>query len=211
MQGLRLKRQGHNVTILEQDAGSERFSHEAGIGFGANVEEFLRRFDATGLNASIPALSRHFAYRKRPDFLTTRGGLKLSNWIYLYRILRANFDQFASTVCPNPPSPYKEDGNASYLTGKRVTDLQYSHDVVTVYYEDIHDSKRVSIDADLVIGADGLHSCVRGLVHAPATKEYAGYVSWRGTVPEEMVSPETALYFNDRLSFDIMKRTYMVW
>ncbi|KAI1418546.1 FAD binding domain protein [Hypoxylon sp. FL1857] len=210
MQGLRLKRQGHNVTIIEQDTGSERSSYEAGITVGENVEEFLRRFDATGLKATIPVAWRHFAYRKRPDFLNGKGGPRLSNWIHLYRILRANFDQFASAACPNPPSPYKEDGKTSYLAGKRVTELQYSHGIVTVYFEDVRDGRRESIEANLVIGADGIHSTVRKLLNVPTTKQYAGYVSWRGSTPEETVSPETAAYFNDRLSFDVMKRTYMI-
>ncbi|KAI0913937.1 FAD binding domain protein [Ustulina deusta] len=184
MQGIQLKRQGANVTILEQDNQSERSSHEAGVGFGQNVEEFLRRFDATGRNISITAL-------------------------LLYRILRANFDHLVSTACPEPPQPSSEDGNAIYLTGKRVIGLEYSHGTVKVYFEDVHSGKQETIDADLVIGADGVHSTVRKLVHAPTLKHYAGYVSWRGSVPEKLVSEDTAKYFENRLVFDLMSRTYI--
>ncbi|KAI0532018.1 FAD binding domain protein [Xylaria digitata] len=210
MQGIRLKRQGANVTILEQDNQSERSSHEAGVGFGRNVEEFLRRFDATGRNKSITAITRHFAYRKQPDFLSTKGGLKLSNWLLLYRILRANFDRLVSAACPEPPQASSEDGNAIYLTGKRVTGLEYSHGTVKVYFEDVRSGKQETIDADLVIGADGVHSTVRKLVHAPTLEHYAGYVSWRGSVPEKLVSEDTVKYFENRLVFDLMSRSYIV-
>lgn len=211
MQGIRLKRQGANVTILEQDDQSERSSHEAGVSFGQNVEEFLRRFDVTGRNKSITAVTRHFAYRKRPDFLSTNGGLKLSNWLLLYRILRANFDCLASAACPDPPQPSLEDGNAIYLTGKRVTGLGWTHSTMRVCFEDTHGGKQETIDADMVIGADGVHSAVRKLVHAPTLKRYAGYVSWRGSVPEKLVSDDTAKYFENRLVFDLMSRSYIVW
>lgn len=36
------------------------------------------------------------------------------------------------------------------------------------------------IEADLVIGADGLFSTVRGGLHPEAVPQYAGYVTWRG-------------------------------
>ncbi|KAF2964495.1 hypothetical protein GQX73_g9058 [Xylaria multiplex] len=210
MQGIRLKRQGANVTILEQDNQSERSSHEACIGFGQNVEELLRRFDATGRYESITAVTRHFAYRKRPNFLSTRGGLKLSNWLLLYRILRANFDHLVSAACPEPPQASSEDGNAIYLTGKRVIGLEYSHGTVKVYFKDVHRGKQETIDADLVIGADGVHSTVRKLVHAPTLEHYAGYVSWRGSVPEKSVSQDTVKYFENRIVFDLMSRSYIV-
>ena len=39
------------------------------------------------------------------------------------------------------------------------------------------------VKADLVIGADGLHSCLRRQMHGPQAPRFTGNVAWRGTVP----------------------------
>jgi 2-polyprenyl-6-methoxyphenol hydroxylase-like FAD-dependent oxidoreductase len=45
--------------------------------------------------------------------------------------------------------------------------------------------------ADLLIGADGVRSTVRGALYPQAQPEYAGYVAWRGLVEEGEFSPAT--------------------
>ncbi|KAI0516706.1 FAD binding domain protein [Xylaria bambusicola] len=50
--------------------------------------------------------------------------------------------------------------------------------------------------ADLLIGADRIHSTIRQLVGAP-TGRYAGYVSLRGTINEQELSRQTCEYFSD--------------
>ena len=212
--GLQHKRLGNNVTVIEQDPASERSSHQAGIGFGPSVGEFLRRYDATGLTPAFTCHHNHVAYRTRKDFLVTKGTRNLTSWGYLYRIMRANYDGFASSACPQPPPPREGDGEAAYLTGKRVTGLEYNttKQTVTVQYEDVISGRQDTIEAELVLGADGVNSTVRRLLHGPnPQKQYAGYVSWRGTVPEKFVSGETARYFADHISFNLLKRSYIIW
>ncbi|RYP93224.1 hypothetical protein DL770_000699 [Monosporascus sp. CRB-9-2] len=210
MHGLQLKREGNDVTILEREPISERSSHEAGVGFRTSVEEFLRRFDETGLTSAFTSDDLQFAYRRRANIFASKMKYKLTSWGLLYRILRANFDGFASTACPQPPPSRKEDGNATYLAGRQVTDIQYADGIVTVHYSDVTSGKAGSVTADLVIGADGVHSIVRELVKAPMVKQYAGYVAWRGTVPEKFLSKATLDYFTNGLSFNLMRRTYIV-
>ncbi|TCP61972.1 salicylate hydroxylase [Rhodovulum bhavnagarense] len=41
------------------------------------------------------------------------------------------------------------------------------------------------LGADLVIGADGLHSVVRGLLNGQASPDFTGQVAWRATVPAD--------------------------
>jgi 2-polyprenyl-6-methoxyphenol hydroxylase-like FAD-dependent oxidoreductase len=49
MHGIQLKRHGSRVTILERDPRTERREAQAaGIGFEANMQEFLRRYNVTG-------------------------------------------------------------------------------------------------------------------------------------------------------------------
>lgn len=211
MHGLCLKRHGSDVVILEQDPSSIRSSHQAGIAFGPAVEEVLRRYDATGVQACTPPTATLVAYRKRQGFKELGTPRHLSSWGLLYRILRANFDGLPSEAVPNPPPAREGDGRAEYRAGQKVTKLKCEDGAVTVGFVG-RDGREGSITADLVIGADGVRSTVRSLVQAPATAvEYSGYVSWRGTVCEKDVSPATAKYFENRTTLNILKDTYIVW
>ncbi|MFB0941446.1 MAG: monooxygenase, partial [Paracoccaceae bacterium] len=39
--------------------------------------------------------------------------------------------------------------------------------------------------ADLVVGADGLHSCLRPVLNRPAAPRFTGQVAWRALVPRQ--------------------------
>ncbi|KAK4173241.1 hypothetical protein QBC36DRAFT_60359 [Triangularia setosa] len=209
LHGVYLKRNGTNVTILEQDPNATRSSHNAGICFGPSVQEFLRLYDDTGIQSCQPGIVTRLAYRQNLYWRDTTIVRHLTSWGVLYRILRANFDGLSSEAVTTPPVARARDGKGKYLSGKKVTSLQMTHDGLVVGYVG-EDGKEESSVADLVIGADGLHSTVRNLVQAPVVKEYSGYVSWRGTVCVADVSPETARYFQDRTVLGLLKGTYIV-
>lgn len=207
-----MKREGNNVTILERESVSVRSSHNAGVSYKAGMEEFLKRYDDTGLTTSFVSDNLHFAYLQWPSVYHTKLKYKVTSWGFLYRILRANFDGFASDACPQPPPPRAQDGTGVYLVGRHVTDMQYTDGLVTVHYSDVTcGGSGGKMVADLVIGADGLHSTVREIVKAPAARQYSGYVSWRGTVPERDLSKATADYFINGFSFDVLSRSYIIW
>ncbi|KAK4031787.1 zeaxanthin epoxidase, chloroplastic [Parachaetomium inaequale] len=208
LHGLYLKRHGSNVVILEQDPNSIRSSHQAGIAFGPAVQEILAKYDDTGMQSCIPATSTRIAYRRSWE-LSLNIARRLTSWGLLYRTLRANFDGLASEAVPNPPPPRAGDGKAEYRSGKKVTDLRYDNGVITISFVS-QDGTEDSLTADLVIGADGLHSTVRTLLQAPTVKEYSGYVSWRGTVPEKDLPPATVQYFSNRPTLSFLKGTYLV-
>lgn len=176
------------------------------------MESFLAQYDDTGRTSSWAADTLHIAYRRWPSLYRGPISYKTTSWGLLYRILRANFDGFASEACPAPPPARQGDGEAVYLIGKQVTDMRYVAGKVTVCYSDVAGREPDGeLEADLVIGADGLHSTVRDIVKASAVKEYSGYVSWRGTVPEKELSKGTADYFINGFSFNVLSRSYIIW
>lgn len=215
MLGVHLKREGVKVTILEQDSASERSSHNAGIRIDNNVNDFLRQHDHTGLQTSLESHANFISFRKRENVIKADKGTTRywTNWGYLYRILRANFDGYASKACPTPPASKPGDGDAKYLTGKRVTSLQYMSGNITLNYVDVETGEEHSACSEIVVGADGLHSTIRKLVHAPLAypETYAGFVAWRGAVPRRSVSQATADFFTNQVSSDFMGQgTYMI-
>lgn len=181
----------------------------------SNLNEIFRQNDETRLRLAVETNSSRVSAHKRQDILKSGGGgtRYWTNWGYVYRILRANFDGYASKACPDPPDCKTGDGQARYLTGKRVTGMHYEGGIVTLAFVDEND-KEESIDAEVVVGADGFYSTIGRLVQAPQalSATYAGYFAWRGTVPRRLVSKETADYFHGNASFDFMgNKTYILW
>ena len=63
-------------------------------------------------------------------------------------------------------------------TGHRCTDFSQDAGPATVGFGD-----GTSVTADVVIGADGIHSVLQGFVVAPAEPVFSGVVAYRGLVP----------------------------
>ena len=63
-------------------------------------------------------------------------------------------------------------------TGHRCTDFSQDAGAATVGFGD-----GTSVTADVVIGADGIHSVLQGFVVAPAEPVFSGVVAYRGLVP----------------------------
>jgi salicylate hydroxylase len=69
-------------------------------------------------------------------------------------------------------------------TGHRCTGLSQDADGAVVSF-----ASRASATADVVIGADGIHSVLQGLVVEPAEPVFSGVVAYRGLVPRLDVYP----------------------
>jgi len=69
-------------------------------------------------------------------------------------------------------------GNAKHRLGVAVTALAREADRVWVSFSD-----GSSGGYDLVVGADGIYSTVRGLTVSPVPPAYAGLMSWRSMIP----------------------------
>jgi 2-polyprenyl-6-methoxyphenol hydroxylase-like FAD-dependent oxidoreductase len=77
-------------------------------------------------------------------------------------------------------------------TGHRFVKFEQDGTSVRAFFENGHEA-----EADLLIAADGARSTVREQVMPGVRPTYAGYVAWRGLVPE-LELPETAASILDR-------------
>jgi 2,6-dihydroxypyridine 3-monooxygenase len=66
-----------------------------------------------------------------------------------------------------------------------------------------------TVVADLVVGADGIRSTVRASLFPEARASYAGYVAWRGTVPDHEL-PSSARGLRGLLTYHVGHRTHML-
>ena len=166
LNGLLLRRAGWAVDIYER-VESELSGRGAGIVAQAELIERLR-----GLGLPIDALGVHITTRKilDPSGLFTHSyecPQVLTAWERVYRLLRDAF----------PPEHYHRGCGFSGFTqdAKKVT---------------AHFSGGENVDADLLVGADGIRSTVRRQAAPDVAPLYAGYSAWRALIAESDFPPD---------------------
>jgi 2-polyprenyl-6-methoxyphenol hydroxylase-like FAD-dependent oxidoreductase len=152
---------GWEAQVYER-VGDDLASRGAGIG---THEELLDIMDRIGIRVDTsigvrPESRTCFDREGRVIHRLPRPRI-LSSWGRLYRALKDAF----------PAADYHFDKSLTSYTddGKRV--------VAT-----FHDGS--TAEGDLIIGADGIRSTVRAQMHPACEPQYAGYLGWRGLVPE---------------------------
>lgn len=210
MHGIMLKRLGHSVQILEQSPESILHDQAAGIRAGEEVQEFLQKYDMLNEPYYLNCPGLQFIDRDAKNLRFVNFPMAMTSWTTLYYRLRANFDGFTSKHCPKPPESTTIDGTAIYELGKRVTDVSYTDGRVEISFDDTINGRCGSLHADLVIAADGSNSAVRRILLPELQRPYAGYVAWRGSVPEKDTSKETRQVIKDNFMVFKMPRNYIL-
>ena len=217
MQGIVIKRLGHNVTILEQHLSSTREGQAAGIVTMEHSHAFMNAHDH--LKEQPYAVPCPGVQSLDKDLKVVGGfdrPMRMASWNVLYYRFRANFDGLTSSYCKSPPeyTPIEANkhGKAVYEQGKSVKNIKYIDGSVIVELEDLLDKTsggRGSIRADLVIVADGSTSHIRQLLQPYLKHTYAGYVAWRGTVLESEVSEEAKNIFQLKTTLHATTHSYI--
>ena len=169
--GTMLRSIGWDVDIYERSE-HDLDSRGGGIVLQPDVVEVFRR---GGVTLSHGELGVRSAYRTvfRPDGTTQSKQFSpqtQTSWSLIYSTLKEAF------------------GDDRYHSGKRLARIEQYQEAgsVTAFFSD-----GTSEAGDLLIGADGGNSTVRSLVWPQMQPRYAGYLAWRGLVPEDDMPPSS--------------------
>lgn len=184
MTALVLRSANYTVRILERNSTEVLQSQAAGIRAGPELHAFLEKY-VEDLDVEYCATATCFEIVKTNGDLEmklpTPTPLRLTTWKMVYDMLK------------RAVGAGREGGaEVKYETGKKVEDVKYKGGKVKVVVRNLENNETESLEADLVIGADGAHSNVRKIVMENVVMpKYAGYVTWRGRVAEGDVTEET--------------------
>ena len=179
LSGLLLRRAGWAVDIYER-VESELSGRGAGIVAQRELIERLRK-----LGLATDALGVAITTRKIID---AQGWCTeeiecpqvLTAWERVYRLLRDAF----------PP--------AHYHRGRGLARFAQDADKVVAHFSDGE-----TIEADLLVGADGIRSTVRQQCLPDVTPRYAGYSAWRALIAESAFPPKVHRGLFEFMSFGL--------
>jgi 2-polyprenyl-6-methoxyphenol hydroxylase-like FAD-dependent oxidoreductase len=178
--GTLLRKAGLAVDIYER-ADVELTARGAGIVTHPEMRAVLR---AAGCDPTrdlgVEVLSRRTLDRSGRVIGEHACPQTLTSWDRVFRMLREKF-----------PAEH-------YHLGKELTRIEQHAGGVTAHFAD---GSRA--DGDLLIGADGFRSTVRGAVLPEVGPIYAGYVGWRGLLDEAALSATTHAGIFDAMVFGL--------
>jgi 2-polyprenyl-6-methoxyphenol hydroxylase-like FAD-dependent oxidoreductase len=175
--GLLLRRAGVSADIYERTE-TELIGRGAGIVTQPELRAVLVNAGCDLRDLGVEVTSRRTLDRNGRVLGEYACPQTVTSWDRVFRLLRAQFP------------------DAHHHRGKELVRVEEHAGGITAHFAD---GSRA--EGDLLVGADGFRSSVRGLI-APATKPvYAGYVGWRGLVDEAALSSATHAAIFDAMVF----------
>lgn len=173
-----LKRIGWRVCVCERVA-DDLSGRGAGL---ATHPELVRALERVGIRIDerlgVPVSQRRFIDAQGATRLRCEIPQVLTSWNRLYSLLRTPM------------------ASGEYRTGWRWSTATHDEQGRIV----AHFADGQAETADLLVGADGLHSAVRGLCDTHARPQYAGYVAWRGRLPARLLAQAGAQELLERFT-----------
>ena len=163
--GLQLRARGFAVDIYER-VDSELSGRGAGIVAQPVVPRTMRALGIDTADLGVEMTTRKILDADGRVVVEAHCPQTLTAWERLYRILR---DAFPA---------------AHYHRGIGLKGFEQDGRSVTAHFTDGR-----SVEADLLVGADGIRSTVRQQLLPDLNPLYAGYVAWRSLLPEQAIPP----------------------
>ena len=214
MSAIPLKRLGHKVTILERSPVPLLHDQGAGVVAGGDTLEWVNRYGSsrrTSDDISVLSQWRYYLDRKGNVIDRQNSHQRMTSWGVLYNIGRECFDGKQRITQETTPKLLDEGDHqamdATYEYGRTATGVEDFGEQVQVTYKQArqgNDSEREgTIRGDFLVVADGPSSHLRKLLlgDTSAQRTYAGYVAFRGTVPESELSDGAEAVFKEKFSF----------
>ena len=176
---------GHAVEIYERSP-TELEERGAGIGFLPETSRYLVEHAGIRLD-SVAVSTGHIRYLGRDGSVVHDDEHRylFSSWNTVYREMLACFDR----------SKYR-----------------LAHELVEVDLEPLTlgFSNGAVVLPDLAIFADGVGSTARAALLPGAVPQYAGYVAWRGVVPETDLSDATRQALDDAITYYVYANSHIL-
>lgn len=172
---LALRARGLRCDVYEQ--ASELREVGAAVALSANGTRLLRRLgvdDEIAACSAVPTELIHRHWRSGHRIADHTAGARYEELFGApyYGVHRADLQRILATAC----------GTERVHLDRRLVDLSSTEDGVRLVFADGD-----SAEADVVVGADGVHSTVRQWVSAEDTAVYSGTSGFRGLIPVEQL------------------------
>jgi len=175
--GIALQEKGHQINIYERSPGDMK-DRGAGLVIQPDLMDYLiEKGIAPREVFGVPATQRQVLDDNGNAALIYPNDTIFTSWNYLWRRLKDFY-----------PS-------ANYFTGFELNSVTDNGGSVTAIFKNGEERT-----ADLLIGADGFNSVVREYVAPNIHPQYAGYVAYRGLIPEKELTKDEVAFFGDKFS-----------
>jgi 2-polyprenyl-6-methoxyphenol hydroxylase-like FAD-dependent oxidoreductase len=184
--GVLLQREGWHVSVHER-AGTELASRGAGIVTHDELHRTLALATGRREPIGVPVSERVVFARDGSIQCRMPRPQVLASWDQLWRRLRDSLEP------------------QSYRHGSTLVDFDQSAGGAVARFQDGE-----TIEADLIVAADGIQSSVRRRLLPDVKVQYVGYCAWRGLVEEARLSAGTRNALNERFSFCLPAQQQML-
>ena len=191
-----------SVRILERSPTNLLHNQGAGIVAANETQRFFAEYVHPGKDIAITSYLRHYLNREGeviPDSVDNRQQ-RMTSWDLLYHLLRWRVEGLQSDYVKDLQDDKDTRPRAQYESGCTVTNVEDVGKRVKLTWTHQDHGEQMAI-ADLIIAADGASSAIRQIMRPDVNRQYAGYVAWRGTVPEDRLSPSAKTVFVEKFTF----------
>lgn len=182
-----LRDAGHDVTVFERSS-RELEERGAGIGFLEATGRFLA--ERGGVPADEISITTSFIrYLDRNGSIANQAAhrYRFSSWNTVYR---------RTLDCFDPDR---------YLLGHDLVDFSQDASSTTAQF-----GNGAEVSTELMVAADGIGSTVRRRLIPDAMSRYAGYVAWRGTVPQATLAADVGELLGDAITYFVYPNSHIL-